>query len=232
VEVVVEVAEVMSIQGHQPPGKVHGRIGFGSRNRVAVGQEQGGGQVRGDGFSEPGCAAWRLRVSDAATVSCLTGSDCFAKTGLDICLHSSNGWRLVILAVSCPGWQPMTRKESIPGHATHAGLPRSPRRRDHAELMGSESLPTPSAALSLHTTGWPSRSGASPDLAPQPCSRGFATLGLRSRYGRSRVWIERLDQLPESLWNHPAGSGGPSSRRPAASSSLLGQRCALKTGAP
>lgn len=173
VAVVVEVAEVMSIQGHQPPGKVHGRIGFGSRNRVAVGQEQGGGQVRGDGFGEPGCVAWRLRVSDAAIVSCLTGSDCSAKTGLDICLHSSNGWRLVILAVSCPGWQRMTRKESMPDHATQAGLPRSPRLLDHAEWM-----------------------------------------------------------RPESLSNHPAGWGGPSSRRPAASSSLLGQRCVFKAGAP
>lgn len=204
----------MPIPGHQTPGKAHGRICFGSRNGVAVGQQQGGGQVRGDGLGEPGCVARRLRVSDAETVSCLPGSDSSAKNGLEICLHPSNGWRLVILVVSCPRWQCMTRKASIPDHVTQAVLPRSEGMLDHAEwvlalgkdmnsfrqkpvaagvrsctlaavvateLMRPESLSTPSAALSRHTTGCPSRSGASPDFAPQPCSRGFATVGLRPR---------------------------------------------------
>jgi hypothetical protein len=67
VEVVVEVAELVSIPVNQLPGTVHGRIGFGSRYRASVRQGKTGGKIREGSIGRSGQQLGLGAIVDHAT---------------------------------------------------------------------------------------------------------------------------------------------------------------------
>ncbi len=153
----VAVAEVVSSPGHQHPNNVDGRIGFGSRNRASVRQGKAGGKTREESIGRSSQHLGLAAIVDHATAGLLISQRLLDQAERVLTL----GKDLIVF-----------KQKPVAAGVRSCTLAAV----GATEWKGPESLSTPSAASFPRTTGCPSRSGASPDLVPQPCSRGFAAL--------------------------------------------------------